>query len=153
MAARSPEPRAVCAACGAEKDVALGRCAACGVVPQGPDREVALLLSSRFLEDDELDRVRDRIRRGERPLPSPARRAQARALLVGERVPEARLDRRALLALVAGNVLVTPLLGWALWLRWRSRPGPGARQAWWATAPVSAALLIALLAWRWWLVR
>lgn len=148
MAAPSAEPHAVCAACGADKDVPLARCGACGVVPQGTDREVALLLSTRFLTREELARARDRIRRGERPEPGPARRAEARALLAGTPLAPRALSRAAVVGLVVGNLLLSPLLGWAIWLRWRGHPGPGARQVWWATAPLSLALLIAWIGWR-----
>lgn len=152
MAGPSPDPHAVCAACGADKDVPLARCGACGVAPEGPDREVALLLSTRFLTREELVRVRDRIRRGERPEPGPARRAEARALLAGASPAPRALTRSALVGLVAGNLLLTPLLGWAIWLRWRGHPGPGARQVWWATAPISLVLLLAWIGWRAWLL-
>lgn len=138
---------AVCTSCGAYKDLALGRCPACGHLPDAAEREVAVACSSRFLTAAELAAVQARVRRGERLDPSPARRAAARAVLAGRAEPEVALDRRRWMLLALGNLLVTPLLGWALWLRWWGRPGPGARQALWATVPASLLLAAAWVGW------
>jgi hypothetical protein len=102
-----------------------------------------------MLSAEELDAVAARIRRGERLDPPPELRRRAHALMRGEepvQVPAA-LTRAQFAGLVAANLLLTPMIGWAVWFRWRTRPGPGARQVVLATLPVAAALTGAWLAW------
>lgn len=106
-----------------------------------------MLASRRMLDADGLAAVQARLRSGERLQPSGAALARARALLHGTEDPELALGTAQIVGLLAANVLLTPLIGWAAWLRWRSRPGPAARQALVVTAPVSA-LLGGL--WIWW---
>lgn len=139
---------AICHVCGAGKDLALARCAACGTVPTGAEREDAVLCSDAILDAGALKSVQERIRRGERLHPSPALRARARAVLSGVEITPAVLSPRAKLALALGNLLLTPLLGYAVWFRWRTRPGPGARQVLWVTIPVNVALVIGIVVWR-----
>lgn len=141
---------ALCHRCGAEKDLPLGRCAACGLLPAGPDREDALLCSSLFLDDAALASLQARIRRGEALQPSPALRLAARERLTTAPPPPASLTLPQQLLLGAANIVFTPLLGWAVWLRYRARPGPGATQALLVTVPVSVVMLIGLVAWRVW---
>ena len=119
---------AICHVCGAGKDLALARCAACGTVPVGAEREDAVLCSEAILDAAALRSVQERLRRGERLQPSPALRARARVVLSGVEIPPVVLSPRAQLALVLGNLLLTPLLGYAVWFRWRAYPGPGARR-------------------------
>lgn len=140
--------RAICHVCGTGKDLALARCAACGTVPVATEREDAVLCSEAFLDAAGLHQVQERIRRGERLLPSQALRARARAMLSGEEIAPVALTRRQQLGLVAANLLVTPLLGYALWFRWRTRPGPGARQVLLATVPANVALALGIVMWR-----
>lgn len=137
---------AICHRCGAGKDLPLGRCGACGVVPEGPDRELAMLCSRHFLkEEGELARLAERIRKGEPLQPDAAARAAARALLQpGE--PEWVLQPRELVLLSLGNLLLTPLLGYAIWFRARGRPA--GRQALAVTVPCSLLLAVGILAWR-----
>ena len=142
------ERAAICHACGAEKDLALGRCGACGVLPSGAEREDALLCSRAFLTPEQLTDAQARIRRGARIQPSADLRRAARDRLTHPDVPAVTLSARELVLLVLGNVLLTPLLGYAVWYRLRSAPGPGARQALFATIPVSVVLLVAIVAWR-----
>lgn len=142
-----PLADAVCVRCGAEKDLPLGRCGACGHLPQGDERELAVLASRRLLDEDGLRAVQERIRKGEALRPSAARREQARTLLRGSSEAPVDLTPRQVWALVAANVLVTPALGFAVWFRLRRSPGRGARQALWATVPISLGFGLAWLAW------
>jgi len=138
----------VCCRCGAEKDLPLGRCGACGGLPVDDERELALLCSTRILDLPALRAAQARIRRGEPLRPTEALRARARALLRGQEVVIVGFSARQLAGLALANLLLTPLLGYAVWFRYRTRPGPAARQALLATVPVSFILLVALVAWR-----
>ncbi len=139
---------ALCHACGGDKDLALAKCAACGVLPVGDARALALICSSRMLEPDALEGVRARLRRGERLQPSPALLARAHALLRGDAPDERTLSPREVLGLAVASLLVTPLLAWLAWFRWRTLPGRAARQAWQVALTTSAASVGAWLAWK-----
>lgn len=139
---------AICPACGAEKDLPLGRCLGCGQIPVGEGRLLAVLCSSRVLREEELLAVQGRIRRGEPLRPTRALLERAGAVLSGRVEQPARLTGAQLAALGVANLLLTPALGYAVWWRWRDRPGPGARQALLVTVPVSAALLVLLVLYR-----
>lgn len=143
---------AICARCGMEKDLPLGRCPACSHVPAAADRELALVCSTRVLDVAALRAAQERIRHGEAVRPTPALRAQARALLLGRSPVPARFTPRQVAALVLGNLMLTPLLGYAIWFRYRTRQGPAARQALFATVPVSLALVGVVFAWRYLLI-
>ena len=131
---------AVCGACGAGKDLPLARCGGCGFTPTGPGRLVAICLSDRLLSAEALGEAAARIRLGAPPSPSAAMLERARAVLHPSTEAAASFTGRQLVLLFAGNVLFTPLLGWAAWLRLRDRPGDAARQALIVTVPVSLAL-------------
>ena len=144
-------PAAICARCAADKDLPLGRCAGCGHLPATAlEREEAVLASRRLLDEEDLRRVDERVRRGERLEPGPAARARARAVLHGDPDPGMSLTTVQIVGLLAANVLLTPLVGWAAWLRWRARPGVAGRQALIVTVPVSVALAVL---WLWWGVQ
>lgn len=141
---------AVCVACGEPKDLALARCAACGLVPAGEDRARSVLASTRMLDAAQLAEVQRRIRSGEPFRPAPARLEAARGVLAGAMAAEPRtLSRNEAVALVLGNLLLTPALGLAVWFGLRGRPGLAARQALWLTVPISGALGGAWLAALW----
>lgn len=146
---RSPD--AICQACAAPKELPLARCGSCGFHPTGEAQEIALLCSTRLLTPEQLADVADRLARGEPLNPSPQLRARARALLHGKAEEvERQLTGRELVALTVGNVLLTPLLGYAVWFRLRERPGIAARQALFVTLPVSVVLAAAwILLVRW----
>lgn len=109
----------------------------------GEEQEVALVCSTRVLTPEQLAAVADRCRRGEPVQPSHALRSRARALLRGAPIrAEAKLRPSQLVVLVFANLLLTPLLGYALWLKVRRQPGPGARQVLLATLPVSVVLAL-----------
>ncbi len=139
---------AICHACGADKDLSLARCAACGVLPEGDARAYALLCSTRMLDAGALEDVRQRLRSGERLHPSAATLARAHALLRGE-VPDAmELRPRQVAGLALASLLVTPLLAWLAWFRWRSRPGTAGASALRVALLTSAASVGAWIAWR-----
>lgn len=142
---------AICARCAAGKDLPLGRCPACGHLPASPaEREEAVIASRRMLDEASLQAVADRIRRGERLDPGAEARARARQVLHGDPDPGRTLTTAQIVGLLAANLLLTPLVGWAAWLRWRSRPGVAGRQALIVTAPVSVGLAAL---WVWWVLR
>lgn len=140
---------AICVRCGADKELPLARCPACAAVPTGEERALSVLASGRMLEEGELREVQRRIRAGE-PLRPPRARLEAaqRLLAGGARVEPFSFTARQAVGLVAANVLLTPLLGYAVWYGVRHRPGLGARQALWLTVPVSIALAVAWGIWR-----
>lgn len=134
----------MCVSCGADKDVALSRCASCGVLPTGQDREVAILCSDLVLGPADLAALQQRIRRGEALRPSLAMLTRARAVLYGESLRS--FSRQELGLLAAANLLFTPLLGWVTWYRYRHEPA--GTQALLVTAPVSALMVLMLGIWR-----
>lgn len=138
---------AICTRCGAEKDLPLGRCGACGSVPEGEERLVALVCSSRVSEEDVLRTAQQRIRRGEVLRPTSAILERARRLISGAPEEQTTLGARQLAALAAVNLLATPLVGYAMWYRYRNDRGPAARQALLVTVPCSVLLAVALAAW------
>lgn len=142
------ELAAICARCGAEKDLALGRCPGCGHLPAGEDRELALVCSTRVLDADALRGAQARIRRGEPVRPSAPLRARAREVLSGVTARRTALGPRELAAITLGNLLLTPLVGYAVWWWHRHDEGPAARQALLVTVPASLLLGGAIVAWR-----
>lgn len=105
-----------------------------------------MLCSSHFLKEEaERKQLAERIRRGEPLQPGASARAAARALLQpGE--AEWVLQPRELILLTLGNLLLTPLVGYAIWFR--ARGGPAGRQALAVTLPCSLLLAVGILAWR-----
>lgn len=135
---------AICARCGAEKELPLARCA-CGHVPLGEERVLAIVCSNRILDAAGMREATARIRSGEIVNPSPAMLDRARAILAGRVEAPVALSPARQLGLVVLNLLLSPAIGWAIWFRWRARPGPGGRQALAATLPLSIAFGVAWL--------
>jgi hypothetical protein len=145
-------PPALCIRCAGDKDLALGRCGACGYLPgveTGTDDDlvVSLCASQRLLTPEALLAARERMLRGEPLAPGPALRARAHGILRGAPEEEPALSRGRLLALGAVSLVVTPLLAWAAWFRWRARGGAAAGQAFRVALWTSAASLGAWMAW------
>lgn len=107
-----------------------------------------MICSTRVLGVDALREAQTRIRRGEPVRPTEALRARARALLHGAPMAPARLTPGQLVLLAAGNLLLTPLLGYAVAWRHHSEGGPATRQALLVTLPISILLFAALVMWR-----
>lgn len=145
----SAEVRAVCHRCGGSKRGPFVPCKACGVVPTRDARAVAWLLSAHHLDPDELDEVARRIRSGDVPDPPRALRNDARRAMGAVGAPP-RDDRplapAELIALSLAALLLTPLLGLAMWLGFRERRPRAARQCLVVTVPVTVVLVVAWVA-------
>lgn len=144
-------PAALCIRCAADKDLALGRCGACGYLPGvesgiEDDRVVSLCASQRILSPEALLAARERMLRGEPLAPGAALRARAHTMLRGAPDEEPALSAGRLLALGAVSLVVSPLLAWAAWFRWRARGGPAGAQAFRVALWTSAASLGAWVA-------
>ena len=130
----------MCHRCGGAKAQALDRCPDCGFSPSGADRALAWLFSDAWLDEEERAEATDRLLAGERPDPSRALLEQASRALSGQGAATAGgepMSRRQAGVLLAVNALLTPLVGFALWLGWRGPRPRAARQALWLTAPVA----------------
>jgi hypothetical protein len=123
-------------------------CGACGKAPRGGDRPLAYLFSSHHLSEPELDRVARRVRAGERPDPPEHLLQLARKQLTAslsqlpgthdEPAPVQReLTRDETWLLMLGNVVLTPLIGLAVWWGWRSRNSQAADRVLWLTLPIA----------------
>jgi len=131
---------AVCHHCGSEKPGALSPCASCGFTPAGADRALAWLFSTQHLDRVELARAAERIRAGDQPAPSRALQAEARQAMGARSLPNTArrpLEPRTLILLSAANLLLTSLVGYAVWFGMREERPVAARQALWLTMPVS----------------
>ena len=140
---------AVCHRCGGAKKAPLVPCKECGFTPTGPERALAWLFSEHHLDAGELEEAARRVRTGERPDPSRALQADARAAMGAAPLTDrgARpLPPRTLLLVGLGNLLLTPLAGYAIWFGLREPRPVAARQALSVTIPVSTALALAWLA-------
>ena len=124
-------------------------CKGCGFTPTSEERALAWLFSGHHLDADELEEAARRVRTGERPDPSRALQAEARASMGAAPLADraARpLPPRTLLLVGLGNLLMTPLAGYAVWFGLRESRPVAARQTLSITLPVSAALALAWLA-------
>ena len=110
--------RAVCVRCGHDRSNIDQICPNCGHRPDRDGRLVAWLLSSHHLDDAELDRVQGRIRSGESIRPSARMLDKARRALGRHLETDEGLTTRQRLALLATSVLLTPLVGWVLFVWW-----------------------------------
>ena len=134
--------RAICSQCGGAKARALGRCASCQHKPQGNERPISWLLSGDYLNEHELDLAAERIVAGEPLDPTLEQLELAREAL--NPVPEARqtpdrgLSPEQQVLFLAGNLLLSPLIGAVAWVSWRRRRPESARQIVWLTVPVAA---------------
>lgn len=109
----------------------------------------AWLFSDAYLSAEELQYAAARVRRGDRPDPSRALQEQAREAMGAQPLPLTGdalrpLPSSTLLALTAGNLLLTPLTGIAVWAGLREDRPRAARQALYTTLPV---LVLLSLAW------
>lgn len=136
---------AVCHRCGGPKSGPLVPCKACGFTPTGDERPVAWLFSRHHLDPAELGQAADRVRAGERPDPSRNLRDEARAAMGAPPVtPETNvpMTNGQLLLLSAGNLLLTPMAGYAVWFGLRETRPAASRQALRITVPVTVALAL-----------
>lgn len=136
---------AVCHRCGGDKSGPLVPCKGCGYVPQGEERATAWLFSANHLDEDELAHAADRIRGGERPDP-PVSLAQAARVAMGAQ-PLSDAARQPMpnssLALIGvGALVLTPLVGWAVWFGLRQERPVAAGQALRLTVPITLAMAL-----------
>jgi hypothetical protein len=96
-----------------------------------------MLCSNRMLALEELSEVAGRIKRGEFLKPSKEARQKAR-LLISPGPEEQRLSQKQLVQLLVANLLLTPLIGYAVWFR--ARGAPAGIQALAVTIPASIGL-------------
>lgn len=137
---------AVCHRCGGSKKGPLVPCKSCGFTPTGEDRPVAWLFSAHHLDAEELADAAKRVRSGEQPEPSRSLREQARHAMGAAPLTDAAktpFGAGWLLLLGIGNLMLTPLVGYAVWFGLREERPRAARQALALTLPISAALGIA----------
>ena len=141
---------AICHRCGAEKRGPLVPSKSCAFTPLGEDRAVAWLFSSHHLDPEELDMVAQRVNRGERPEPSRSLRDRAREAMgaapVGtdQRQP---LTRAQVFQLLAANLLLSPLVGLAVWFGLGAERPVAARQALRWTLPMMVLFVGGWVAW------
>mgnify|MGYP003376344026 CR=1 FL=1 len=110
--------RAICVRCGHARTELDQICPGCGHRLDSDGRLVAWLLSSDHLSDEELDRVQGRIRAGEAIRPSAAMLDKARRALGRHLETDLGLTVRQRVGLLATSVLLTPLVGWMLFVWW-----------------------------------
>ncbi|RME21988.1 MAG: hypothetical protein D6798_16870, partial [Deltaproteobacteria bacterium] len=107
-------------------------CKSCGFTPTATERQVAWLFSEHHLSAAELAEAARRIREGERPDPPRSLLEQARVEMGAAPLSDrARTPLRSdqLVLLTAANLLLTPLVGLALWWGLRADRPVAARQA------------------------
>lgn len=109
----------VCIRCGEEKELPLGRCAACGHLPHRGEAGLSLLASRRMLNERELAEVSARIRRGEPLRPTASRLRAAEALVAGEAEEAPPLRPDQLVGLAAITLCFSPLVPLAAAIAWR----------------------------------
>lgn len=146
------EVPAVCHRCGARKRGPLVPCKGCRFVPVREARAVAWLFSEHHLEAAELREAERRLRSGEVPAPPRALRVQAqRAMGALDAPPEADrpLAPGLVVLLVLTQILLTPLVGLAVWLGLREDRPRAARVAMGTTIPITAVLAVLWCIDRW----
>lgn len=141
----APAVRAICHRCGSAKKGPFVPCKACAVVPTRESRAVAWLLSSHHLNAEELDDAARRIRAGDVPDPPRALRDDARRAMGAVNAPpvdDRRLVGMERVGLALASVLLTPLIGLALWLGLREARPTAARQVIAVTIPIAVILTV-----------
>lgn len=137
--------RAVCVRCGGERTAFDATCPACGHRPLDDGLLVAWLLSSEHLAPTELDRVQERIRKGDPPRPTPRMLETARKALGAHFATDLGLSSRDRLLLLAVSLALTPLPAWVLAAWWWNDRPRAARQALGLALPVTVASTAALV--------
>ena len=140
---------AVCHRCGARKEGPMLPCEACNFVPLRGARAVAWLFSGHHLSEAELVEAERRIRIGDVPEPSKALRAMAQRAMGALDAPPVQdqpLRPLEVLLLVLTEILLTPMVGFALWLGLRETRPRAARLIARITVPITAILVVLWMA-------
>jgi hypothetical protein len=137
--------RAVCVRCGHDRAEIDQICPGCGHRLDADGRLVAWLLSSQHLSDPELDRVQERIRGGEAIRPSAKMLGKARKALGRHLDTDQGLTVGQRIALLATSVLLTPLVGWMLFVWWWELRPRAAVQALLLSLPASVGFTLLVL--------
>ena len=131
---------AICHRCGGHKQEAFQPCSECGHTPIGQGRLIAWLFSSAHLSSEELKLAADRIRSGEIPEPSSDLLKHAKQQGLRNSPSDLRpLPAPALMGIGLGSLILTPLVGFAVWWGLRYDRPIAAKQALRVTAPIAAA--------------
>jgi len=112
-------PEGVCLLCGSLKEAVTTTCTVCGHRPQEDEIRLAHLFSAAHLSPEELDEASERIASGQRPAPK---------MHLREANTEQGLVLKEWVWILTGNLLLTPLLGFAQWWGWRTFRPRAARQ-------------------------
>ena len=143
------ERPAVCHRCGTRKKGPLVPCKACNFVPLRQARAVAWLFSSHHLDEAELVEAERRIRGGDVPEPSKALRAMAQRAMGALDAPpleDRPLESFEVVLLVLTEIVLTPMVGLALWLGLRETRPRAARLVARITVPITAILIVLWMA-------
>jgi hypothetical protein len=137
--------KAVCHRCGGPKLGPFVPCKTCEFVPLGEDRPIAWLFGLDYLTEEEMLEAGRRIRGGEVPDPSQALRELAREGMGAVPLSTAQLKPLTtwqILLLSLGNLVLTPLIGGAMWYGMREDRPVAAAQIARMTVPVAAGLTL-----------
>ena len=143
------ERPAVCHRCGTRKKGPLVPCKACHFVPLRQARAVAWLFSSHHLDEAELVEAERRIRAGDVPEPSKALRAMAQRAMGALDAPpleDRPLQPFEVILLVLTEIVLTPMVGLALWVGLRETRPRAARLVARITVPITAVLVVLWMA-------
>lgn len=128
---------AVCVRCGGLRTSFRAICPICGHRAEGEGLQIAWLLSSEHLDAAQLENAAEKIRSGKPLKPSRKMLERARRALGTTLESDPGLPGIQVVGLLCANVLLTPLLGWTLWLWWRDEHPRAALQALLVSVPVS----------------
>jgi hypothetical protein len=136
---------AICVRCGAEREKWDQVCPACGHRADEEGALVAWLLSSENLSADELAALRGRILGGEVIRPTERMLEKARLALGRTFSTDLGLTGNERLALLAVNLLLSPLVGWVCAVSWWNARPRAAMQALALSLPATVAFTLLVL--------
>jgi len=132
---------AACHRCGGAKAGPFLPCPECGHTPSAPDRALSWLFSSFHLNIDELRLAAQRVRAGEIPDPGSALLTHASQQINHRGHMDLRpLSPKILIGIGVGSLLLTPLMGFAVWWGLRNDRPVAAGQVIRITTPIAAAM-------------
>ncbi len=134
--------------CGSLKPSYDDICPACGHRPEGEGLLVAWLLSDMHLHREELQGVSDRIKGGESIRPSERMLDKARKALGLHFSTDPGLTGQQRLALLLCSLVLTPLVGWVVWVWWRRERPRAAVQALGLSLPATVLFTVGVMYFR-----